>query len=71
MKINPIEVRAKCAERMAGYVYAKPKDEKARDLSPMKDMAELIREARIRAGLMQAPLHGELVMKQVGFKKSL
>ena len=65
---QPIEIRAKCADRVAAYMYAKPKEEKAQDLSPMKDMAQLIREARIRAGLMQAPLQGELVMKQVGGK---
>jgi len=61
---QPIEVRAKCAERVAAYMYAKPKEEKTQD-TPIKDMAQLIREARIRAGLMQPPLQGELAMKQV------
>jgi hypothetical protein len=68
---NPIEVRAKCAERVAAYVYAKPKEEKTDLNSSVKDMAELIREARMRAGIMQqVPLYSKLALKQVGEGKT-
>lgn len=67
---NPIEVRAKCAERVASYVYAKPKEEKTDLDSSVKDMAELIREARIRVGIMQPELVSNK-LKLVGESNSI
>ncbi len=62
---HPIEIRAKCAERVAAYMYSKPKEEKQDLDSSIKDMAELIREARVRAGIMQSNSSGMINMRDI------
>lgn len=70
---QPIEIRAKCADRVAAYMYSKPKEEKSVPPSE-KDMATLIREARIRVGILQSGFAKNLQnseLKLVGEKTSI
>ena len=68
---HPIEVRAKCAERVAAYMYSKPKEEKPDPNAGGKDWATLITEARARARILQSHFTGtsQTNLKEINQRK--